>query len=109
VSNPVYHNPFDEWGFYRASDAGDASIGSFIAGGVARSDLVPGPYKIIVLGRNGSTSLHPVAAVTAAADGTWQLDGLKEGRYYMALLLDRTRTLNAGVLDWMQATTPPTE
>ena len=40
-------------GFFRASDAGTASIGSFITGAITQADSVAGPHKVIVYSRNG--------------------------------------------------------
>lgn len=90
----------------RQEDGGAASVGSFIAGAITRSDGTPGPHKVLVYSRNG-WSRGPIAIVESDADGNWQLDGLKAGNYYMAMIQDRTRTLNAAVLDWMVAAAPP--
>jgi hypothetical protein len=88
------------------TDGGSASIGSFITGAVTREGGVAGPQKVFIYSRNGWKK-GPFAVVESDVNGEWQLGGLKAGNYYMAMIQDRTRTLNAAVLDWMQATTPP--
>ena len=99
-------NVLGAMGRWSRGDAGSASVGSFLTGAITQADSVAGPHKVIVYSRNG-WSRGPIGVVQSDANGLWQLDGLKAGNYYMAIIQDRSRTLNAAVLDWMQATTPP--
>lgn len=103
---PEFFNPLEDAGLFQGSDAGTASVGSFITGATTQADGVASSQTVFVFSRNG-WSLRLVARIQSDASGLWQLNGLREGNYYMAMIQDRTRTLNAAVLDWMVAATPP--